>query len=68
VPGEYFFPGLRDARWRHQRECIRLNFARPKREIDEGFTILAEEVRRAYAESSSPDYRYRYSNAPVPQS
>lgn len=50
VPGEYFFPGLNAGQWRHQRECLRLNFARPKREIDEGFTILAEEVRRAYAD------------------
>ncbi len=49
VPGEYFFPGLNDPQWAHQRECLRLNFARPQREIDAGFTILAEEVRRAYA-------------------
>jgi valine--pyruvate aminotransferase len=51
VPGEYFFPGLSDPKWPHQRECLRLNFARPKHEIDAGITILAEEVSRAYAEA-----------------
>jgi valine--pyruvate aminotransferase len=53
VPGEYFFPGIDDPLWRHQRECLRLNFARPRHEIDEGFTILAEEIRRAYAGSDA---------------
>jgi valine--pyruvate aminotransferase len=49
VPGEYFFPGLPDRAWKHQRECIRINFARPQAEIDNGFRILGEELRRAYA-------------------
>lgn len=54
VPGEYFFPGISDPTWRHQQECIRLNFARPQREIDQGFTILAEEIRQAYAGVGNP--------------
>ncbi len=53
VPGEYFFPGLNATGWRHKDECIRLNFARPKREIDAGMTILAEEIGRAYAVRAS---------------
>jgi len=49
VPGEYFFPGLENVRWQHKHECMRLNFARPKHEIEAGFTILAKEIERAYA-------------------
>lgn len=49
VPGEYFFPGLENVRWHHKHECMRLNFARPKHEIEAGFTILAKEIERAYA-------------------
>jgi valine--pyruvate aminotransferase len=48
VPGEYFFPGLDDPSWNHQRECLRINFARPQTEIDAGFPVLAQEIRRAY--------------------
>jgi len=48
VPGEYFFPGLNDPNWEHQRQCLRINFARPQAEIDAGFAILAEEVKKAF--------------------
>lgn len=48
VPGEYFFPGLQDANWAHQRECIRINFARPRHEVDQGMIILGDEIKRAY--------------------
>jgi valine--pyruvate aminotransferase len=51
VPGEYFFPGLDDQLWSHRQECIRINFARPEVEIDRGFRILAEEIKRAYTTS-----------------
>lgn len=44
VPGEYFFPGLEAPEWRHRYECVRINFARPKEEVDAGFAILAEEL------------------------
>jgi len=51
VPGEYFFPGLPAARaaWPHAKECLRLNFARPDAELEQGIPILAEEIARAYA-------------------
>ncbi|MDF2461613.1 MAG: valine--pyruvate transaminase [Candidatus Saccharibacteria bacterium] len=53
VPGEYFFPGLTDRDWRHQHECLRLNFARPQTEIDAGVAIIGEEVKRAYSSVTS---------------
>lgn len=53
VPGEPFFSGLpRDfgePRWRHTEECIRVHYAQPLRVVEQGFTILGEELRRAYA-------------------
>ncbi len=51
VPGEYFFPGLREA-WPHRHECIRVNYAGDAATVREGLRIIAEEVRRAYAEAS----------------
>lgn len=53
VPGEHFFPGLpRDfgkPHWRHTEECIRVHYAQPSQVVEQGFTILGEELRRAYA-------------------
>jgi valine--pyruvate aminotransferase len=48
VPGEHFFPGL-PGQWRHTEECIRVHYAQPPRVVEQGFTILGEELRRAYA-------------------
>jgi valine--pyruvate aminotransferase len=45
VPGEYFFPGAEEWDWPHSRECLRINFARPKAEIDAGFRILGEQLK-----------------------
>ncbi len=53
VPGEHFFPGLpRDPgkpHWRHTEECIRVHYAQPPQVVEQGFSILGEELRRAYA-------------------
>jgi valine--pyruvate aminotransferase len=53
VPGEHFFSGLpRDfgkPHWRHTEECIRVHYAQPPRAVEQGFTVLGEELRRAYA-------------------
>lgn len=53
VPGEPFFSGLpRDSgkpHWRHTEECIRVHYAQPPRVVEQGFTVLGEELRRAYA-------------------
>lgn len=47
LPSEYFFP-LRDESWQHQTECLRLTFTQPDDIIEQGFEIVAEEIRRAY--------------------
>ena len=53
VPGEPFFSGLPRGlgkpHWRHTEECIRVHYAQPPRVVEQGFTILGEELRRAYA-------------------
>jgi len=48
VPGEPFFSGL-PGHWRHTEECIRVHYAQPPRVVERGFTVLGEELRRAYA-------------------
>ena len=47
VPGEYFFPGLRDP-WQHKHECLRINYAHDADDVRSGLAIIADEVRRAY--------------------
>ena len=49
VPGHYFFPGLEEA-WRHTEECIRITYSQAPEIVQKGLAILAEEVRKAYAE------------------
>ncbi|MCB1224407.1 MAG: valine--pyruvate transaminase [Verrucomicrobiales bacterium] len=49
VPGHYFFFGLEEA-WQHQHECLRITYSQPEAVVREGLQILAEEVRKAYAE------------------
>jgi len=44
VSGHYFFPGIEDSEWRHQHECIRLNYAQPEDKVKQGIAILAEEI------------------------
>ena len=41
VPGHYFFPGIQDAGWRHQYECLRLNYAQDAEQVQQGIAILA---------------------------
>lgn len=51
VPGEYFFTGLKDKKWKHIDECIRINFgAAPLEDVEQGIKIIAEEIRKAYKE------------------
>lgn len=51
VPGRHFFPGLSE-HWAHRYECIRISYAGDRQMIRDGIGIIAEEVGRAYAESS----------------
>ena len=48
VPGHYFFFGLEEP-WQHQHECLRITFSQSEKIVEEGLTILAEEVKAAYA-------------------
>ena len=50
VSGHYFFPGL-DEPWRHKDECIRVTYAQDDEVVQKGLSIIADEVRKAYAES-----------------
>jgi len=47
VPGNYFFPGLKET-WRHKNECIRVNYSQDTKTVTAGIKIIAEEVKRAY--------------------
>lgn len=49
VPGEYFFPGQETKTWPHARECLRINFARPDAELEQGIPVLAQAIAAAYA-------------------
>jgi len=47
IPSEYFFPKL-ESDWKHQTECIRVTFTQPDDVLERGFTIIAEEIEKAY--------------------
>ena len=50
VPGEYFFPGIKDNKWKHIGECIRINYASAsEKDVEEGIRIIADEVKKAYS-------------------
>jgi len=48
VPGNYFFYGLEDEHWAHRDECLRISFTMPEEVVEEGFRIIADEVKKAY--------------------
>lgn len=48
VPGHHFFPGIDDAQWRHQQECIRITYSQDDEQVKKGLAIVAEEIKRAY--------------------
>lgn len=50
VPGQSFFPGLRDD-WNHTRQCCRISLTATPEEIAEGMRRLARVVETVYARS-----------------
>ena len=48
VPGNYFFYGLEDEHWAHRDECLRISFTMSEEVVEEGFRIIADEVKKAY--------------------
>ncbi|WP_215407463.1 valine--pyruvate transaminase [Vibrio gigantis] len=49
VPGEYFFIGQEDE-WDHAHQCLRMNYVQDDEMMQKGIKIIAEEVKKAYAE------------------
>ena len=49
LSGHHFFPGLADG-WRHRDECLRINYSQSPESVAAGVRVIAEEVRRAFAE------------------
>lgn len=47
VSGHYFFYGL-DTPWRHEQECLRVNYSQPAEIVRPGLQAIAEEIARAY--------------------
>ena len=50
LSGHHFFPGLTEE-WQHRDECIRLTYSQDADSVRKGIAAVAEEVKRAYAES-----------------
>lgn len=51
VSGHYFYPGL-DEPWQHMQECIRVTYSQDDDDVARGLSIIAEEVRRAFAQGN----------------
>jgi len=50
VPGEYFFPGFEED-WDHRYKTLRVSYSQDEKEALAGLRIIADEARKAYAES-----------------
>lgn len=51
VPGNAFFMGSAP-RWKHSRECIRINYSQEPAKVERGLKIIAGELKRVYTEGS----------------
>ncbi len=49
VSGHYFFPGIEDD-WSHKHQCLRITFTRDNKTVEQGLSILADEVSKLYPE------------------
>ena len=47
ISGQHFFPGLEE-HWDHKMQCIRVSYAGPFHHVQQGITIIGEEVRKLY--------------------
>jgi len=50
ISGHFFFPGLENDDWAHKNECIRVNYSQDEHLVERGIEIIAEEVKKAYAQ------------------
>jgi valine--pyruvate aminotransferase len=51
VSGHHFFPGL-ESDWPHKHECIRVTYCQDASVVEQGAAIIADEVRKVFAEFS----------------
>ncbi len=51
IAGRHFFPGF-DEPWAHRDECIRVTYTADPAQVKRGLEIIAQEVRRGYAEQN----------------
>ena len=49
IAGRHFFPGFNET-WAHRDECIRVTYTADPAQVKRGMEIIAQEVRRGYAE------------------
>jgi valine--pyruvate aminotransferase len=54
VSGDYFFFGDDRPDWPHRHECIRVTYSMDEAVVRDGLRIIAEEVRRCWAEVRTP--------------
>ncbi|SDO83070.1 valine--pyruvate transaminase [Desulforhopalus singaporensis] len=54
VSGHYFFPGLVEE-WPHKDQCLRVTYSQDDGDVQKGLRIIAETVRRVYAEEKKDD-------------
>lgn len=47
IPSEYFYPEKKSD-WSHQTECLRITYTQSKQTLERGFSIIAEEINKAY--------------------
>jgi len=54
VPGEYFFFGQSEQseeKWDHAHQCLRMNYVQDEAKMRDGIAIIADEVKKAYAQA-----------------
>ena len=52
LPGSYFFPN-HDPQVKHQHECLRLSYAQDPKDVQQGISTIAEEVRHAIGDAAN---------------
>ncbi|MDH5719502.1 MAG: valine--pyruvate transaminase [Spirochaetia bacterium] len=48
VPGNYYFPGLKE-KWSHKEECLRISYAMESSVVKKGLSIIADEIKKNLA-------------------
>jgi valine--pyruvate aminotransferase len=51
VPGNYFFPGLKN-KWKHRHECIRVSYAQNEKIVEKGVKIIGDLINNLYKQEA----------------